>query len=462
MDALSAERSLRRESDKRAREALRDPLTRLPNRALLLDRLERSVRRALRRNATMAVLFMDMDGFKVVNDTLGHSAGDALLRAVAERLSAATRSVDTVARLGGDEFAVLIDDLEGIEFAYAVAERILEALEPAFEVSGRHVSIRVSIGIAIGPRPDEAPELLLRDADLAMYRAKADRPGRYCVFAPAMHEELVERIELEAELREGIGQGELACMYQPIVDLHDGRMWGLESLVRWRHPEKGLLSPAVFLPIAERAGIMTALGNWVLEESCRQLSRWQRGFEHADTLRVNVNLASSQLAWEGLAPFVARNLSEWQLNPCQLVLEITENAVIAAQSRADACLAELREIGTPVALDDFGTGYSSLSRLRELPVDILKIDRSFVSGLPGDSRMRVLTASIVRLSRELQLVTIAEGIETEEERLAVIDCNCELGQGYYFSRPVPPEQLDRVFGSGLCLPLGPQRAVLLG
>jgi len=455
VDAVAAERSLRRESERRAREALRDPLTRLPNRALFLDRLDRAVTRAVRQGHSVAVLFMDMDGFKLVNDTLGHASGDDLLRAVGDRLARAVRARDTVARLGGDEFAVLMGEVESLEATFAVAERVREALSPPFEVAGRPVSIGVSIGIAVGPRPDESPDVLLRDADLAMYRAKAEEPGGYRLFVPSMHRDLVERIELETQLRDTIGQGGLACAYQPVVDMHTGVIEGVEALVRWDHPERGLLLPGSFLPMAERAGMTTALGNWVIGEACRQMTQWGTGevAAAAGRLQMAVNVSSSQLVWPGLTALIERNLGQWNIESDRLVLEITETAIVADESRALARLNELRELGIRVALDDFGTGYSSLSRLRELPVDILKIDRSFVSGLPDDRRLRVLTSNIVRLAQELDLVPVGEGVETTAERDALLDCNCHLGQGYYYARPLTPAALGALLSEPLVLPV---------
>ena len=455
VDAVAAERSLRRESERRAREALRDPLTRLPNRALFLDRLDRAVSRATRHGHSVAVLFMDMDGFKLVNDTLGHASGDDLLRAVGDRLARAVRARDTVARLGGDEFAVLMGEVESIESTFAVAERIREAVTPPFEVAGRPVTIGVSIGIAVGPRPDESPDVLLRDADLAMYRAKAEEPGGYRLFVPSMHRDLVERLELESELRETIGQGRLACAYQPVVDMRTGGIEGVEALVRWNHPERGTLLPGAFLPMAERAGLTASLGNWVLGEACRQMSRWSdlQGMMPPSTLRMAVNVSSSQLVWPGLSALVERTLSQCGLEPERLILEITETAIVADESRAIARLSELREIGIRVALDDFGTGYSSLSRLRELPVDVLKIDRSFVSGLPDDRRLRVLTSNIVRLARELDLSPVGEGVETTEERDALMACDCHFGQGYYYARPLHPDAIGRLLSEVMVLPV---------
>ena len=457
VDAVAAERSLRRESERRAREALRDPLTRLPNRALFLDRLDRAVTRATRHGHNVAVLFMDMDGFKLVNDTLGHAAGDDLLRAVGDRLARAVRARDTVARLGGDEFAVLMGEVETVESTFAVAERVREAVAPPFEVAGRPVSIGVSIGIAVGPRPDESPDVLLRDADLAMYRAKAEEPGGYRLFVPSMHRDLVERLELEAELRDTIGQGGLRCAYQPVVDMRTGAVEGVEALVRWQHPARGLLLPGAFLPLAERAGLTAALGNWVIGEACRQMTAWagEQGLRAAQSLSMSVNVSSSQLVWPGLTALVERNLAHHGLSADRLVLEITETAIIADESRALARLGELREVGLRVALDDFGTGYSSLSRLSELPVDVLKIDRSFVSGLPDDRRLRVMTSNIVRLARELDLVPVGEGVETTEERDALLACECHFGQGYYYARPLSPDALAALLTEPLILPSAP-------
>jgi diguanylate cyclase (GGDEF)-like protein len=445
VDAVTAERSLRRESDRRAREALRDPLTRLPNRTLFLDRLETAATKALRRNRSIAVLFMDLDGFKVVNDTLGHASGDELLQAVAQRVTEATRAADTVARLGGDEFAILVDDLDDDDAATWVAERVQEALHAPFRVSGRDIRIGASIGIALGPDPEEKPHLLLRDADLAMYRAKAETAGGHRVFSLDMRQRLIERIELERELRETIGQGGLACLYQPVVELDEGRLVGVEALVRWRHARRGLMPPAEFLPLAEEAGLIGLLDNWVLEEACRQLSHWRRTYESARDINVAVNISGAQLTWDGLPLFVERNISEWQLPASLLVLEISEGAIVTAATETQMCLADLKSLGIRLALDDFGTGYSSLGRLRDMPVDIMKIDRSFVTGIDRDPRRSLLTANIIRLSHELAIDVVAEGIETSEEDDALRSMGCTYGQGFHYGRPAPAAALDRLF-----------------
>ena len=445
VDAVTAERSLRRESDRRAREALRDPLTGLPNRTLFLDRLETAAAKALRRSRSIAVLFMDLDGFKVVNDTLGHASGDELLQSVAQRVTEATRAADTVARLGGDEFAILVDDLEEDDSATWVAERVQDALQAPFRVSGRDIRIGASIGIALGPDPEEQPHLLLRDADLAMYRAKAEATGGHRVFSLDMRQRLIERIELERELRDTIGQGGLACLYQPVVELDSGLLVGLEALVRWRHPRRGLMPPAEFLPLAEEAGLIGLLDNWVLEEACRQLSHWRRTYESARDVNLAVNLSGAQLTWDGLPLLVERNISEWQLPASLLVLEISEGAIVSSATETQMCLADLKGLGIRLALDDFGTGYSSLGRLRDMPVDIMKIDRSFVTGIDRDPRRSLLTTNIIRLAHELAIDVVAEGIETTEEDDALRSMGCTYGQGFHYGRPAPAASLDRLF-----------------
>jgi diguanylate cyclase (GGDEF)-like protein len=449
VDAVTAERSLRRESERRAREALRDPLTGLPNRTLFLDRLQTAVAKAERHGRTTAVLFMDLDGFKLVNDTLGHAAGDELLRAVAVRVADATRMGDTVARLGGDEFAVLIDDITTPISAIAVADRILSALVPPFVIGGRQRPVAASIGIALGPCPGEAADVLLRDADLAMYRAKSERNGGWRLFSPEMRDELVNRLELEHELRSSIGEGGLVCLYQPIVSLVDGRLTGLESLVRWLHPHRGLLSPAEFLPLAEETGLISQVDEWVMDETCRQMSRWRSLYRPALDLNAAVNLSGERLAAGGLAEHVARKLDDWSLPAERLVLEISEGAIFSAGSGAEMSLLELAELGSRLALDDFGTGYSSLGRLRDLRVDILKIDRSFVTGVDADARLSALTRNMVRLSRDLGLDVVAEGIETAAEEEFLRRAGCTYAQGYRFSRPVPGESIEALLlGAG--------------
>jgi len=441
VDALVAERSLRRESERRARESLRDPLTGLPNRTLFLDRLETAAAKAQRRASSIAVLFMDLDGFKLVNDTLGHAAGDELLQAVAARLAEATRSGDTVARLGGDEFAVLVDDLEDRHQAERVAAHLLAAFQAGFSVAGRELHVSASIGIALGPSPDDPPGLMLRDADLAMYRAKESRPGDYRVFSEDMRQELVERIELEKDLRFGIDDGELTVVYQPVIELTDHRLGGLEALVRWRHPTRGLLIPAEFLPTADEAGLMGAIDNWVLEEVCRQMATWRSDFSVSRDMKVGVNLSGDQLSRVGLAQSIQARLDRHGLPATALFLEISETAIFGAGSRADDSIKNLTDLGMQVALDDFGIGYSSLSRLRELPVGALKLDRSLVAGVDQDARLQAVFKGIVNLTRDLTIDIVAEGVETPGEDAFIRSTGCAHAQGYLYGRPMPAEVL---------------------
>ncbi|HET9731347.1 MAG TPA: EAL domain-containing protein [Acidimicrobiales bacterium] len=453
VDAVTAERSLRRESEQRAREALRDPLTGLPNRGLFLDRLNEAAARARRSGQSFGVLFMDLDGFKVVNDSMGHATGDELLRAVARRIASATRAADTTARLGGDEFAVLVEESRRLEDACAVAERVRAAMAEPFPMGGRNIKVDVSIGIAIGPDGDNPPDLLLRDADLAMYQAKSESRGAYRVFSPGLRQEVVQRVELEADLRSAIGSGGLTCMYQPIVEMGVGELVGLEALVRWRHPTRGLLSPGEFLPMAESAGLIGDLDHWVLEEAFRQLSWWRRAFDAAANVNVAVNLSGAQLRWEGLPLLVERNLSEWRLPSSRVVLEITETAILTAWGPAIGILKDLKALGVRLAVDDFGTGHSSLGRLRDLPVDIMKVDRSFVSGIDADSRLRGLTSNILRMGQDLGLDVVAEGIETGAEAAVVAGAGFCFGQGYCFARPETPEDVEARFSEAGCAPV---------
>ncbi|MHB1446734.1 MAG: putative bifunctional diguanylate cyclase/phosphodiesterase [Acidimicrobiales bacterium] len=445
VDALVAERSLRRESERRARESLRDPLTGLPNRTLFLDRLETAAAKAQRRSSSIAVLFMDLDGFKLVNDTLGHATGDELLRAVAARLAEATRSGDTVARLGGDEFAVLVDDLADRHQAEAVAAHLLAAFRPAFSVAGRDLHVSTSIGIALGPSPQGSPGLMLRDADLAMYRAKGARAGGYRIFSEDMRQELVERIELEKDLRSGIDDGELTVVYQPVIELADHRLRGLEALVRWRHPTRGLLSPDEFLPTADEAGLMGAIDTWVLEEACRQMAAWRSDFHVSLEMQVGVNLSGDQLSRAGLAQSIQARLDRHRLPATAMILEISETAIFGAGSRADASIKSLADLGMLVALDDFGIGYSSLSRLRELPVRSLKLDRSLVAGVNLDHRLQAVFKGIVNLARDLAIEIVAEGVETPGEDAFIRSTGCAHAQGYRYGRPMPAEALEARF-----------------
>ena len=414
-------------------QAFHDPLTDLPNRALFLDRLELGLSRVQRSKSKLAVLFLDIDRFKIVNDSLGHAAGDDLLREVAARLVASIRPGDTAARFGGDEFAILLEDVEGVESAEHVALRILRALRAPLAIAGRDLFISASIGIAMDATTAGD---MIRDADLAMYRAKAEGKGRHAVFEPAMHVAVVERADLEADLQRVIERDELVLHYQPIVALGNRAIVGVEALVRWRHPTRGLVEPEAFIPVAEETQLMTDLGRWILNEGCREVAAWRT----LRPLRLSVNLSAVQLhSGDVLAATVSEALAASGLPPEALVLEITETALMRDVTETISCLRALKDLGVLLAVDDFGTGYSSLDYLRRFPIDILKIDKAFVDDLgAGDA---TLAQAIIDLGESFDLQVIAEGIEHESQRQRLLELGCSHGQGYHFSKPMTAGEL---------------------
>ena len=417
------------------RHAFNDSLTGLPNRALLLDRLEVALGRADRERKPVSVLFLDLDGFKVVNDSLGHVAGDRLLIDVARRLSGCLRRGDTAARIGGDEFAILLGDVGDPDRAPRVAERVIAALGEPFAVLGREVFVSASIGIAYG-RTDA--ENLLRNADVAMYRAKrSGEGGAYEIFEPSMHAAVVERLELEADLRRAIERDELVLHYQPIIGLASGRVVGLEALLRWAHPRRGLVMPCEFIPLAEETRLIAELGRWALHEACRQAAQWR---DDPQTGRpwVSVNLSGLQLLDDGLDAEVAGALADSGLEPAGLTLEITETVLVQDVAAAVDRLENLRALGVSIAIDDFGTGYSSLRYIGRFPADVLKIAKPFVDGL-HDEKDAALVRTIIALADSLGLRTVAEGVEDREQLERLCDLGCALGQGYLFARPLAPE-----------------------
>src|SRR5919112_1270296 len=420
-------------------QALHDPLTGLPNRTLFMNRLEHALARGRRHESTVAVLFMDLDNFKFVNDSLGHEAGDRLLIAVSNRVQPRLRSEDTIARLGGDEFAVLIEDIKYTSEPAYVAERIVEELQAPFTLGGQPVVITPSIGIAIGDSRQDPPEHLLREADLAMYRAKEDGKARHRVFDPNMEYETTERLRLENDLRRALQRDEFRVHYQPLVHLETRRIIGMEALVRWEHPERGVILPDDFVPLAEEIGLIIPLGWWVLREACRQAHKWQKRYSAEPPLSMGVNLSTKQLLDSDLVEDVEGLLRETGLDPECLILEITESAVVGAEEHRIGTLRRLRALGVQFALDDFGTGYSSLSYLKRLPVSLLKIDRSFVERIGQDAEDEVLVSGIVYVASGLGLSVVAEGVETPEQLAQVKSLGCELGQGHYFSEPVSSE-----------------------
>jgi diguanylate cyclase (GGDEF)-like protein len=414
--------------------ALTDPLTGLGNRTQLLERLEHRLARADRDGTDATVLFLDLDRFKLVNDSLGHLVGDQLLIAVADRLRGCLRDGDLCARLGGDEFAVLLD---GRSDAETVAERIVCALEGRFEVDGHEVFVGVSVGIASGRQPAET---LLRNADVAMYQAKRAGAGRYARFEPRMHAALVSRLGLDAELRRAVEREEFELHYQPLIHLRTDTITAVESLVRWRHPIRGLVPPLEFIPVAEETGLIVEIDRWVRVQACRQLAQWWR----QSPLAVSFNASMRDLQQPGFAASLEESIGG-AFPPSALILEVTESAALQDAPGALAALHEVKELGVRIALDDFGTGYSSLLSLAQLPIDILKIARPFLQAAgPGLAKATGLLAGMIGLGRHLGLLTVAEGIETAEQRELLEAAGCDVGQGFLLGRPVDTATMTRL------------------
>jgi diguanylate cyclase (GGDEF)-like protein/PAS domain S-box-containing protein len=439
--------SERKEREMIARRSFHDPLTNLANRSLFGDRLAQALRRSLRREGSVAVLVLDLDDFKRINDSLGDSAGDDLLVAVGGRLLDCVRSPDTVGRLGGDEFAVLVEDVDHGIYAGRVAERVLDALDDPFEIGTRQVYVRGSVGIATGSAGTETAEELLRNADVAMYKAKHRGTGSYEFFEPDMHAALMERLDLERDLRAAIGSDELLLHYQPVVSLKSRSVRAIEALLRWEHPRHGLIPPETFIDLAEETGLIVPMGKKALNTASRQASQWRGHFGDGRPIGVHVNVSGRQLQDPQVIEDVRAALSESGLDPGALTLEITESAIVADQTPT-ARLQELRDLGVRVAVDDFGSGYSSLTYLRRLPVDTVKIDRRFIEGVRDDPRAAMLFRAIVRMSHSLGATPIAEGIETAEQAEELRRAGCDLGQGYYFARPADAAAALEVLRAG--------------
>ncbi len=420
-------------------QAFHDVLTGLANRSLFRDRLGHALARAARGALPTAVLYLDLDDFKAINDRLGHAEGDRLLVAVGERLLTATRAGDTVARLGGDEFAIIVEETDPTEAAQA-ATRILQALAPPFDVGGREIVARASIGIAIRTADGGDADELLRRADIAMYAAKARGGECHVTYEAELYDATVARMELKADLQGALERGELHVAYQPIVDIDSGAMSGSEALMRWDHPQRGPVPPTEFIPLAEENALILDLGRWILETACRQTREWQKQTGRPD-LTVSVNLSGRQIADVGLVADVSRVLATTGLDPRCLTLEITETVLIQDVEATVGAFRALKALGIRLAIDDFGTGYSSLSYLRQFPIDILKIDRSFVASLDGTSESNALVRSIINLSSTLRLDTVAEGIETSQQRDVLHGLGAQRGQGHLFARAMGPAQL---------------------
>jgi diguanylate cyclase (GGDEF)-like protein len=433
--------SLNRAYYERQHQALYDSLTDLPNRALFLDRLQRALDGAKQDKSLHAVLFLDLDNFKIINDSLGHEEGDKLLRIIGQRLQRDSRPTDTIARLGGDEFAVLLEDIESVGDAVRAAQRIAGELRTPFDLQGRELTVTSSIGIALSDPAYERTEDLLRDADVAMYQAKKAKKT-HKVFHPSMYVQVLERLSIEEALRRAIGENDLEVYYQPIVRLDTFEIVGVEALMRWGDAKRGILPPSEFIPIAEDTGLIIPAGAWVLEEACRQAEEWKERNETFSGLKICVNFSVRQFQHPDLLDSVGHILQETGLNAGNLHIEITESTMMDDEQYAKDILGKLKSLGLKVSIDDFGTGYSSLSYLRDLPADFLKIDQSFVWGLEEDASDTAITHLVVDLAHTLGLAAIAEGVEKTGQLAKLQEMGCDLGQGYYFSEPLPAEAIE--------------------
>ena len=437
--------SRRKEIEERLiHDAFHDALTGLPNRVLFAEHLKLAVERAKRpKRYLFAVLFLDLDRFKNINDSLGHTVGDQLLIGIARRLEDCLRHIDTVARLGGDEFAVLLDGIEDSSDAVRVAERLQKALRQPLNLGGHEVFTSASIGIALSSTGYEQPEEVVRDADTAMYRAKALGKARHEIFDTEMHARAVTLLQLENDLRRAVERDEFCVYYQPIISLDGGGIYGFEALIRWQHPERGLVAPSQFITVAEETGLIIPMGRWVLREACRQMRQWQKQFPSVRSLTLSVNLSGKQLTQPDLVAQVKQILRECDFDPRLLQLEITESAVIENTRTVTEMLLQLRDLGLRLSMDDFGTGYSSLSYLHRFPINTIKIDRSFINSQEsGDENEIVRT--IIMLARSMGMNVVAEGVETHDQLSYLKSLDCEYGQGFLFSRPVHAEAVEQM------------------
>jgi diguanylate cyclase (GGDEF)-like protein len=420
-------------------QALHDSLTGLANRTLLMDRLAHALARSSRRAMALAVFYIDVDRLKLINDSLGHAAGDTLLQEVTARLAGVLRPMDTAARLAGDEFVIVCEDLAGRAHAERIAKRLTGVLSAPFVLNGRSVVVTASIGIAVGGSGGP-PEELLQEADMALYQAKRAGRAQHITFTERMREDSLQRLDLEGELREAVAQHEFRLFYQPIVDLRSGRIVGGEALLRWEHPTRGLLAPADFLSCAEETGLMVPMTAWALGEAVGEVSGWRRILPASQEPTVWVNLSSQQLSWPDLAKVVAGVLARTGTHAASLLLEITERGVMEDAATASQAMTSLKSTGVRLAVDDFGTGYSSLMHLREFPLSAVKIDRSFVAGLTNDRENAAIVTAVIGLAHALGLTVVAEGVETESELEALRGLGCDLMQGFLFAPPVITEE----------------------
>ena len=442
----------KRTEEQLAYSAFHDALTNLPNRALFMDRLERLVRHAKRRpNYRFAVLFLDLDRFKIVNDTMGHHVGDALLISVARRLEHCLRAEDTVARLGGDEFAIIVDSIRDAGDATRVAERVLQELVLPFTIENHNVQTNTSVGIALSYTGNEAAETLLKDADTAMYRAKTSGRGRYEVFDPQLHRQAVHQLQIESDLRRALQAREFMLVYQPVIDVQHSRLAGFEAFLRWQHPTRGVISPGEFIGVAEETGLILQIGWWVIEEACRQMHSWEQQYpDHIGSLTISINLSGRQFYQPDLVPHIEEIIREAGVSPTRLKLEVSERDIMTNAEVSIEVLNQLRTRGIHLSIDDFGTGYSSLKYLQRFPITTLKIDRSFVHGLEEGSAG--LVNSILALGRSLNVDALAEGVETVEQADRLRALGTRYAQGYCFSPPVDAERAANFILSGTVAP----------
>jgi diguanylate cyclase (GGDEF)-like protein len=423
-------------------EALKDPLTWLPNRALFGDRLHQATVRSDENGTIVAVLFLDVDDFKNINDTAGHGAGDRLLIVIADRLREVVRAPDTVARLGGDEFAIVIEGPNGFEATAEVAQRILDAVRAPLTFEGRRLSVTASIGVALRTNPALGESELVRNADIAMYAAKRGGKGRFAIFEPGMHRAVLESAELANDLSNALTCDELRLAFQPIFRIDRDEIVGFEALVRWEHPRLGLLLPDRFIGVAEETGLIVPLGRWVLESACAQVRVWDRFFSSGPPRYVTVNVAAAQLAEESFVGDVVDALRTAQLAPERLMLEITESAIVVDNDEMRQRLEELKALGVRVALDDFGTGYSSLAYLRKMPIDVLKIDKSFIDGVDQGAEDAALGRAILKIAESMGMVCIAEGVEREAQAHELRQAGCDFAQGFFYSKALDPSRIE--------------------
>ena len=422
-----------------------DALTGLTNRPALLDRLTQSLALAKRNeNYKFALLFFDLDQFKVINDSLGHMAGDEMLIDISNRLHAVMRSEDVLARLGGDEFVMLLSNVDSVTNAVRVADRVQKLLSEPLDIEGREVFTSASIGVTHSDLGYEAAEEMLRDADTAMYSAKSEGRSCYVVFDKSMHAKALSQLQLESDLRRALDNNEFVLYYQPVIDIKTKQIYGFESLIRWRHPERGMVSPVEFIPIAEDTGLIVKMGKWIYNEACKTLKQWQSSGRYSENLIMNINISTKQFWQDGFVDYIAQGLQEYDLEPSTVTLEVTESVILYNADKATKVFQDLKDLGVNLYIDDFGTGYSSLSYIHKYPIDGLKIDRSFVKDMVEDNKSKELVYTIVMLAKNLYLNVVAEGVETKGQLDYVRIMGCKIVQGYYFSPPVSAEEADQL------------------